>query len=260
MTKMRPLIRVIIVDDESPARRKVNHFLAEEEDFEVVGEAGTGLEAVRVIRQKHPDLVFLDVQMPGLDGFAVLQSLDLEPLPQIVFTTAFDQFAIRAFEVHALDYLLKPFDHTRFKSVLQRAREHWQLKPQEGLSDRVTRLLEELAGRERYAERLLVTAGDRALLLAIDKIDLIEAAKNYVNIHAGRDAYLLRGTLEALYQKLDPAKFIRANRSQVVNLGSIKELHPWFHGEYKIILRDGKEITWSRRYLDQNSDRILKRL
>lgn len=253
-------IRVVIVDDEGPARRKVRRFLADEADFAVIGEAATGLEAVGVIRQARPDIVFLDVQMPGLDGFAVLRAIDLTPMPRIVFTTAFDQFAIRAFEVHALDYLLKPFDQSRFKTVLDRARDMLQQQPSDGSNDKVIKMLEELAGRARYAERLLVNTGERAFLLAVARIDLIEAAKNYVHIHAGKESYLLRGTLEALYQKLDPAKFIRANRSQVVNVESIKELQPWFHGEYKIILIDGREVTWSRRYLDRNSDLILKRI
>ena len=260
MTKETSPIRVVVFDDESPARRKIHRFLAEEPDFEIVGEAGTGLEAVRVIGQTAPDLVFLDVQMPGLDGFAVLQSIDLEPPPQIVFTTAYDHFAIQAFEVHALDYLLKPFDQARFKSVLQRAREQRQQRDRDGVTERVAKLLEELSGRERRAERLLVTHDDRAFLLTISQIDWIEAAKNYVHIHAGKESYRLRGTLEALHQKLDPAKFLRANRSQIINLDRVKELHPWFHGEYKIVLRDGKEVMWSRRYLDAKSDLILKRI
>ena len=260
MVKIHPLIRVAIVDDESPARRKIHRFLADEPEFEVVGEAGTGPAALRLIQQHHPDLVFLDVQMPGLDGFAVIQALDLKPFPLIVFTTAFDHFAIRAFEVHAFDYLLKPFDQARFQSVLQRACEQLRQNPPAGLTEQMTKLLEELAGRERYAERLLVSYGKRSLLLAISRIDWIEAAKNYVHIHAGKESYLLRGTLEALFQKLDPAKFIRANRSQVVNVEYIDELQPWFHGEYKIILKDGREVMWSRRFLDKNSDLILKRI
>ena len=252
-------IRVIIVDDESPARRKIQRFLAEANDFEAIAEATTGTEAVNLIQQQQPDLVFLDVQMPGLDGFAVIESLTIRPMPLVVFTTAFDQFALRAFEVHAFDYLLKPFDHRRFQTVLERAREQIRRAPADDLGDRLNRLLEEFRGRERYAARLLVNVDERAFLLPVDEIDLIEAAKNYVNIHAGKKSYLLRGTLEGLYQRLDPAKFIRANRSQVVNADSIKELQPWFHGEYKIILKDGREISWSRRYLDKNSDFILKR-
>lgn len=256
---MSAKIRVIIVDDESPARRKIQRFLADAEDFEVIAEAGTGTEAVCLIQQHQPDLVFLDVQMPGLDGFAVVESLDVSPMPLIIFTTAFDQFALRAFEVHAFDYLLKPFDYSRFQTALERARERLRRLPQEDIGDRLNRLLDELRGRERYAARLLVSVDERAFLVPVEEIDLIEAAKNYVNIYAGKKSYLMRGTLEGLYQRLDPAKFIRANRSQVVNADSIKELQPWFHGEYKIILKDGREVSWSRRYLDKNSDFILKR-
>lgn len=251
-------IRVCVVDDESPARRKIKRFLANESDFEIVSEAGTGLDAVSVIQSEKPDLIFLDVQMPGLDGFGVIAKLDFQPLPLIVFTTAYDHFALRAFEVHALDYLLKPFDQTRFKTVLDRAREHLQLTRKDDLNEKVFRMLEELRGRPRYVERLLVNSNGRSLLLSVDRIDRVEAAKNYVNIHAGKESYLMRGTIEGIYQKLDPSKFIRANRSEIVNIESIKELQPWFHGEYKIILKDGSEISWSRRYIDRNSDLFLK--
>jgi two-component system LytT family response regulator len=254
-------IRVVIVDDESPARRKISRFLSGEEDFAVIGEAGTGLEAVQVIERDRPDLIFLDVQMPGLDGFGVIEALTAKPLPQIVFITAYDHFALKAFEVHALDYLLKPFDQPRFQKVLDRVRQQFARATkdqQEDLSEKLNLLLKELNGRPKYAERLLVNAGERTLLLAVEKIDLIEAARNYVNLHVGRESYLLRSTIEGLSQKLDPSKFLRANRSQIVNVESIRELQPWFHGEYKIILNDGTEVSWSRRYLDRGSDLFLK--
>jgi two-component system, LytTR family, response regulator len=254
-------IRVVIVDDENPARRKIIRFLAGEEDFEIAGEAGTGLEAVRLIEALRPDLVFLDVQMPGLDGFEVIASLKIQPLPQVVFVTAYDHFALKAFEIHALDYLLKPFDQSRFKNVLDHARRQVQRFDRSGsgnIAERLNRLLAELNARPKYAERLLVNADEKAFLLAVDKIDWIEAARNYVNLHVGRESYLLRGTIEGLYQKLDPSKFLRANRSQIVNVESIRELHPWFHGEYRIILNDGTELSWSRRYLDRNSNLFLK--
>jgi two-component system LytT family response regulator len=254
-------IRVVIVDDENPARRKVSRFLAAEEDFEIAGEAGTGLEAVRLIEAQRPDLVFLDVQMPGLDGFGVIESLKIQPLPQVIFITAYDHFALKAFEVHALDYLLKPFDQPRFQKVLDHARRQIQRNDRSGagdLAEKLNRLLEELNNRPKYAERLLINADEKAFLLAVEKIDWIEAARNYVNLHVGRDSYLLRGTIEGLYQKLDPSKFLRANRSQIVNIASIRELHPWFHGEYRIVLNDGTEVSWSRRYLDRNSNLFLK--
>jgi two-component system, LytTR family, response regulator len=251
-------IRVVIVDDENPARRKVSRFLAAEEDFEIAGEAGTGLEALRQIEAQRPDLVFLDVQMPGLDGFGVIESLKIRPLPQVVFITAYDHFALKAFEVHALDYLLKPFDQPRFKKVLDHVRRQHQRNGPGDLAEKLNRLLEELNNRPKYAERLLINADEKAFLLAVEKIDWIEAARNYVNLHVGRESYLLRGTIEGLSQKLDPSKFLRANRSQIVNVESIRELQPWFHGEYHIILNDGTEVSWSRRYLDRNSNLFLK--
>jgi len=259
-----PKISVVIVDDEGPARRKINRFLDGEKDFAVTGEAGTGLEAVQVIEAVQPDLVFLDVQMPGLDGFGVIEALTAKPPPQIVFTTAYDHFALKAFEVHALDYLLKPFDQPRFQKVLDRARQQFKRvkqsaqNGQDDLGEKLDLLLKELNGRPKYAERLLVNAGGRTFLLTVEKIDWIEAARNYVNLHVGQEAYLLRSTIEGLSQKLDPSKFLRANRSQIVNVESIRELQPWFHGEYKIILNDGTEISWSRRYLDRSSDLFLK--
>ena len=247
----RIMIRVLIVDDERPARRKIRRYLETEADMEIVGEAGSGAEAVAAIEKEKPDLVFLDVQMPGLDGFGVLDALSVHPLPQIVFVTAHDEFALRAFEVHALDYLLKPFEPTRFKKVLERARAIMQ-RASDDASERVSRLLEEMRGRS-YLERLFINSGERAFFLQVNQIDWIEAAKNYVRLHTAQDVYTLRGTIEGLCRRLDPELFIRVNKSQAVNLDSIKELQPWFHGEYRIILKDGTEMMWSRRYLDRSS-------
>lgn len=254
-------IRVMIVDDEGPARRKVARFLAEDPRFEVVGEAETGLEAVRLIEAMEPELIFLDIQMPGLDGFGVLESLGENLAAKVVFVTAYDHFAVKAFEVHAFDYLLKPFDQARFEKVLDRIRIHFQSRTQTGeqeLAAKLTRLLAELNGRPKFAERLLVQLEDRALLLAVEKIDRIESARNYVTLHAGNEQYTLRSTIEGLSQKLDPSKFLRANRSQIVNVESIKELQPWFHGEYNLILKDGAEVRWSRRFLERGSELFLK--
>jgi two-component system LytT family response regulator len=250
-------IRVVIIDDESPARRKIRRFLASDPDFEVVAEAATGLEAVDQIYAEKPDLIFLDIQMPGLGGFAVVEALDGKTMPHIVFTTAFDQFALKAFEVQALDYLLKPFEQSRFNRVLAHVKQLLAGPAPDLINERVTRLLEEVKPRRRYVERILVHADERAHLLAVEKIDWVESAKNYVGLHVGKESYLLRGTIEGFYERLDPAKFIRANRSHLVNIESIKELQPWFHGEYKIILKDGKAISWSRRFMDKHSDFFL---
>jgi two-component system, LytTR family, response regulator len=246
-------IRILIVDDERPARAKVRRYLNGEPAVEIVGEAAGGRQAVEAIERERPDLVFLDVQMPGLDGFGVIAALDFRPLPEFVFVTAHDHFALRAFEVHALDYLLKPFDPDRFKRVLDRARHHIERKEQDPLGERVSKLIEELRGKPQYIERLFINLQDRAFFLDVDRIQWIEAAKNYIRVHVGGSSYMLRGTIEGLHRKLNPAKFIRINRSQLVNLDSIKELQPWFHGEYKIILKCGAEMTWSRRYLDRSS-------
>lgn len=250
-------IRVLIIDDERPARRKIRRFLESEPDIEVAGEACDGREAIAVIQSEKPDLIFLDVQMPGLDGFGVIDAVDAQPMPQVVFVTAHDQFALRAFEVHALDYLLKPFDLERFRKILSRARAQLQRNKTDDI-DKMSRLLKEMREAERYAERLLINSQERAFFLQVDRINWIEAAKNYVNIHTGNEAYLLRGTIDGLHKRLDPSKFIRVNRSQIVNIDSIKELQPWFHGEYRIILKDGTEIMWSRRYLDRSSDLFIR--
>jgi two-component system LytT family response regulator len=252
-------LRVLIVDDERPARQKIRRYLEGEAGVEIVGEAAGGREAIASIREKRPDLVFLDVQMPGLDGFRVIDSLDVSPLPLVVFVTAHDQFALRAFEVAALDYLLKPFDSARFKRVLDRARQHFERAGGADLAAKLNRLLEEVRPAPRYVERLLINTEGRAFLLAVERIDWIEAARNYVRVHAEGDSYLLRGTIEGLHSRLNPSRFVRVNRSQVVNLESIKELQPWFHGEYRIILKDGTQVSWSRRYIDRSREVLATR-
>ena len=250
-------IRALIVDDEGPARKKIRHYLGSEADIEVVGEAPNGRAAVAAITEHRPDLVFLDVQMPGLDGFGVIEALDFEPLPQVIFITAHDQFALRAFEVSALDYLLKPFEPARFKKVLDRARQFLGREDDGEMSERMSRLLGELKAGPRYVERLLIHAEDRAFFLRVEAIRWIDAAKNYVHIHAAKDVHRLRGTIEGLQRRLDPSKFMRVNRSQIINLDNVEELHPWFHGDYRIILTDGTEINWSRRYVDRESNLLV---
>jgi two-component system, LytTR family, response regulator len=251
-------LRVMVIDDEGPARRKLCRLLVAEPDVEVIGECSNGAEAVEAIQRLRPELIFLDVQMPGLDGFGVLAELKLEPLPQVVFVTAHDEFALRAFEVHALDYLLKPFDPDRFSKVLTRARAQLQRNGPDELEAQMRKLLAELRREQPYLERLLIEQDGRAFFLLVARIRWVEAARNYVNVHADEAAYLLRGTLEGLAKKLDPAKFVRVNRSQLVNLDYIRELQPWFHGEYRILLTDGTELMWRRRYLDRSSELFLK--
>ncbi|MEJ7810692.1 MAG: LytTR family DNA-binding domain-containing protein [Gemmatimonadaceae bacterium] len=251
-------MRVLIVDDEAPARRKLRRFLAAESDTDVVSEAADGREAVEAIRAERPDLVFLDIQMPGLDGFGVIGEIGVREMPTVVFVTAYDEHALRAFEVHALDYLLKPVAPDRFRTVLERARArvHVGQKEPGELAARVTQLaqlVEQLresvpGAAPRYLQRLLVEAGEKAILLSVERIDWVEAARNYVRLHAGRDSYTVRGAIGAFHARLDPSQFLRVNRSQIVRLDAVKELHPWFHGEYLVVLHDGTRLTWSRRF------------
>jgi two-component system, LytTR family, response regulator len=250
------IIRAIVIDDEAPARRKICRFLKNETDIEVIGESAGGLHALEIIEREKPDLLFLDVQMPGMDGFEIVEALDLAAMPSIIFITAHDLYAVRAFEVHALDYLLKPFDIERFQKVLDRARTHHQ----QSLAANFEQLLVELRAGDRRPSRLLIQADERAFFLEINQIVWVASAKNYVNINAADGKiYRLRGTIEGLEKRLDPTEFARVNRSHIVNLNSIKELHSWFHGEYRIILTDGTEIMWSRRYFNQSSDAFIKR-
>jgi two-component system LytT family response regulator len=200
--------------------------------------------------------------MPGLDGFGVLGALDFHPLPRVVFVTAHDEFALKAFEVHALDYLLKPFDAARFKTTVDRARQYIQVDdgPDPAIDERLRRLIEEVQSNRRFAERLLVTSGERSVFIAVERVDWIEAARNYVKLHVGSNVYEVRGTIDGLQSKLDPARFLRVNRSSIVNLDSVKELRPWFHGEFKVLLKDGTVLSWSRRFMDRSSDSIIGRL
>lgn len=240
--------RVLIVDDEPLARDGVRINLADETDFQVAGEAGNGNEAVTAIRTLRPDVVFLDVQMPGLDGFGVLAALSREPLPQVVFVTAYDQFALQAFEAHALDYLLKPFDAERFQKSLDRVRQQLRAHRRGDVEGRLVSLLEELRERPRFLERFVVRSGGKILILRTDDVDWIEAAANYVKLHVGSRVYLLRETMSRLEQCLDAAKFVRIHRSTIVHLDRIKLLEPLFQGDYVVVLEDGARLPTSRTY------------
>jgi two-component system LytT family response regulator len=247
-------VRILIADDEPPARAKLRRFLAADPEISVAGEAASGTEAVEMIERLRPDLVFLDIQMPGADGFGVLQAIDPAALPHVVFVTAYDEYALRAFEVHAVDYLLKPFDADRFRTALARAKERVRARLPAGddaLNERIRRVLAEARPAPAYLERVLVRTGTRAVFLRTDEVDWLEAEENYVRLHAGRESYLVRGTLAGLEERLDPARFIRVHRSHIVNLASIRELHPWSHGDWMIVLRDGRELMLSRRYRDR---------
>ena len=245
-------IRTLIVDDEPLAREGVRLHLEEHPDFEVVGECGSGEEAVLKIEADDPDLVFLDVQMPGLDGFGVLESIGAaNRLPAVVFITAYDQFALRAFEAHALDYLLKPFEEERFARALDRVRMQLQSRNQQPMDERLRSLLASLGAKENRLERMVARTNGKILILRVDDIDWIEAAANYVRVHIGQKHFLVRETMTNLETRLDPDRFLRIHRSIIVRKDRIKELEPLFQGDYVLILEDGTRLTSSRGYRDK---------
>jgi two-component system LytT family response regulator len=278
-------VRTLIVDDERMARKRLRTLLADDADVDVVGECTNGRDAVLAIEERKPDLVFLDVQMPELDGFAVVHAVGVDRMPVTVFVTAFDQYALKAFEAHALDYLTKPFDRERFQTSLGRAKHQVRLRltttsasdttsaaiapmtpvvpvvpvgpdaataapgrSAASLNERLVSLLSDLERRQQYPERLVVKSAGRVTFLRVDEIDWIEAAGNYVRLHAGRDAHLLHEGLAALATRLDPSRFARIHRSTLVNLDRVREVQPWFHGDAIAILRDGTRLQVSRTY------------
>jgi two-component system LytT family response regulator len=250
------VIRVLVADDEPLVRRGLKTFIAADPRLTLVGEARNGPEAVDLIRAERPELAFLDVQMPELDGFGVLDALEGEPLPAVVFVTAYDEYAIRAFEVHAVDYLLKPFDEERFRIALGRARSRLGERRQQALDERLEAVLTELRAREQYADRLLVKSEGRVTVVQVDDVDWIEAADNYVRVHTSRGRYLVREPIKALERKLNPRHFARVHRSAIVNLTRVRELQPMFGGEYVIMLSTGTKLTLSRGYRDAFRDRL----
>lgn len=246
-------LRTLIVDDEPLARELLRKMLAGHDDVEVAGECESGTQAVEAVRADPPDLLFLDVQMPGLDGFEVLRELAPE-IPQVVFVTAYDQYALRAFDVHALDYLLKPFDEERLARALDRARAH--LRRPEASDDReeILTLLDELRGARRFRERLVIRVGERAFLQPVAEIDWLEADGKYVKVHVGPRAHTIRETMTQLGAALDPRRFLRVSRSAIVNVDRIREIQPWFRGDYVVIMQNGAEVTSTRGYRDAIRD------
>jgi two-component system, LytTR family, response regulator len=244
-------IRTIIIDDEPLARRGIRAQLKDEADIEIIAECGNGRDAIRLIEDEKPDLVFLDIQMPELDGFGVIEALGIERLPAIVFVTAYDKYALRAFDVHALDYLLKPFDPERFATALARARAQIERKDIADLSERLQSLIDDLKPNRKYSERIVIKSAGRIFFLGVEEIDWVEAADNYVRLHAGRASHLLRETMNSIEKRLDPAQFMRVHRSTIINTRRIKELHALFHGEYEITLMDGTRLTTGRGYRER---------
>jgi len=252
-------IRVLIVDDEPPARELIATLLREDPDVEVAGECANGRSAVAAIERLSPDLVFLDVQMPGLDGFGVLSALPMERWPLIVFVTAYDKHAVRAFEVHALDYLLKPFEYDRLRQAVQRARAELQQSDDTLSQTRLLALLEDIQQRSQNWDRLAVRDSRRITFFKPEEIDWIETEGNYVRLHVGGKSHLLRQTMNTAEARLGSKKFLRISRSTLVNLERVKEWEPLFHGDSLLTLEDGTRLTVSRIYRE-GLDRLMARL
>jgi two-component system LytT family response regulator len=244
--------RVVIVDDEPLARDSVRHLLAGDPEVVVAGESG-GPDAVDVIRRANPDILFLDIQMPELDGFDVLTRLAPAPLPVVIFVTAFDRYALRAFDANAVDYLLKPFDDARFAKALARAKTlarpaggNDRGSPTNDLARQLGELLASRDQRDRYAKRFMVRGRDRTVVVAVEELDWIEAADYYVTLHAAGKTHLMRQTMAELEEKLDPARFFRVHRSAIVNVERVREVHPLFRGDCLLVLADGTRLKLSR--------------
>lgn len=254
------VIRTLIVEDESVARQTIRLLLENDPEILVVGECATGGAAVQCIRRESPDLLFLDVQMPGLNGFDVLKSIDQHSLPAVIFTTAFDQYAVKAFEVHALDYLLKPFDDERFHSALAHAKRTILEEKVGEVSQQLLDLLERFspggrpavqsADSHRYLSRFMIRSGGRVTIVDVGDVEWIQAEGNYISVHAGSKSHLLRKKISSLEEQLDPSRFARIHRSTIIRTDLIKSMKPLFNGDHSITMVDGREFTMSRTYRD----------
>lgn len=248
-------LRVLIADDEAPARRKLERFLEAHADVELVGQASNGVDAIDLIGMTKPDVVFLDIHMPDLDGIGVAEALlSGEDRPTIVFVTAHDHYAIKAFDVRAVDYLLKPYDRERFERALERA-VHSVADKGAPSHEQLAAVLADVRKEERYARRLLITENGRSSFVALRDVVRVESdGNNNVAVHTKRGRFVIRATLDALVGRLDPEAFVRVHRSHLVNIDEIAHVESWFHGDYKLRLRDGTELTWSRRYAAKRAD------
>ena len=242
-------IRTLIVDDEPFARVRLRELLNKESDIENVGECSCGREAVQAIRELRPELVFLDIQMPDFDGFEVIRAVGVEVMPVIIFVTAYDEYALQAYGVHPADYLLKPFDRARFQGALEHARMHLRNPATEAGGDLMASPgINGGAGEGPRLDRFAIRSNGRVILLRAEEIDWMESAGNYVSLHAGKKSHLIRETLSGLEGRLDPRRFVRIHRCTIVNIDRVQELQTYFHGEYKVILQDGTQLTLSRNY------------
>ena len=244
-------IRTLIVDDEPLAREGIGQLLIEQKDIEVIGEAKDGIHAVELIEEKKPDLVFLDIQMPELDGFGVVKKIGAEKMPTVIFVTAFDEFALRAFEIHALDYLLKPIDPERFTEALGHAKLQLALRSSTAVNENLLQLLKDISRPKRYLERLAIKSTGKVSFVNTSDIDWVDANGDYVWIHSQGKKTLQREKIGELITKLDPNHFARIHRSTIVNINRIKDLEPLFYGDYAVNLQDGTKLTLSRSYRDK---------
>ncbi|HEX8352502.1 MAG TPA: LytTR family DNA-binding domain-containing protein [Pyrinomonadaceae bacterium] len=250
-------IRVLIVDDEPLARKYIRRMLEDSADVEVVGESGDGRGAALALRELAPDLVFLDVQMPEADGFAVVEAVGVERMPPVIFVTAYEEYAVRAFEIHALDYLLKPFDRARFERAMGHARVRLRgPRREEEERGQLGALVRHVRARPEHLSRLLVKSAGRIISLKVEVIDWIEADDKYVRLHAGKVSHMVRQTLSAMEAQLDPKAFVRIHRSALVNVERVAELRPTFGGEFHVLLEDGTRLTLSRNYRERLFDRL----
>jgi two-component system LytT family response regulator len=241
-------IRTLIVDDMELARQRLKQALETDTDIEIIGECSNGEQAVAAIKGEKPDLVFLDVQMPELSGFGVVESVGVLNMPTVVFVTAYDQFALDAFEVEAIDYVMKPYDDERVARTVARAKRQINRPDSEKVREHLLSLLTTVEGKNRYLKRIAIKTANHTVLVSVEDIDWIGGAGNYLELHCGKEHYLLRERFHQLESKLNPDEFVRVHRSTIVNIDRIKRLHPLFNGDHLIILKDGTELNLSRTH------------
>lgn len=258
---MTKRIRTLIVDDMVLARKRLRRVLSKDAEIEIVAECADGNQAVEAVRELQPDLMFLDIQMPEADGFQTLANIGVRNAPVTIFVTAFDHFALRAFEVHAFDYLLKPFDVSRLKHTVERAKDVIRKNETnagnssaDDVSERLAALLKEMINEPKYLKRMTVKSRGRSVIVAVDDIEYIEAEGNYLSVQIGKESHLIRSAMHNLESRLDPERFARIHRSTIINIDRVKEMHPLFNGDQLIIMRNGKELVLSRNYRDRLKD------
>jgi len=257
MTKSE--IKVLIVDDEFLGRKRIRSLLSEHADIKIVGECEDGRETVEAIQNLKPDLVFLDVQMPETDGFGVVEIIGTENMPAVIFVTAYDEYAIRAFEINAVDYLLKPFDKERFEKAVDRAKR--EIKTQESpteIRENLRELLKEVKTEPQFLKRIAVKSASGTTFVPTEEIDWISASGHYLELHIGNETHLIREKLSVIETQLDPQIFMRIHRSTIVNLDRIKSLHPIFNGDQLVILKNGRELNLSRNYYDKLMSHLMR--